>query len=163
MNKQFDLAEQKLLESLELFQNSNKPVFFSKANIITAKLYFEQDQNEKAYTFIIDGLKNARNIGNKVLESEASEVLSKYYAARNNFRKAYEIIQNQLDLKDSIYNSDMAAKISEMQTKYETEKKEKEIELLTKDTKIKELKINKQSVQMCFLISFGVSSPPLAA
>jgi LytS/YehU family sensor histidine kinase len=42
---------------------------------------------------------------------------------------------------------DMNEKVAEMQTRYETEKKQKEIELLKKDTEIKQLEIAKQKDQ----------------
>ncbi len=59
-----------------------------------------------------------------------------------------------LSLKDSTFRKDMTNKLSEMQVKYETERKEKEIEILARDKEIHLLKIKKQSVQLYFLLAF---------
>lgn len=51
-----------------------------------------------------------------------------------------------LSLKDSIYNRETKNIIAELQTKYETEKKESEIKILTKENELKSLRLKKNSI-----------------
>jgi LytS/YehU family sensor histidine kinase len=78
--------------------------------------------------------------------------LSQYYATVGNFERAYHVQAEYFAIHDSLNNSEMAASITELQTKYETEKKEQEIVLLTKDTEIKDLKIKRQNAFTSALI-----------
>lgn len=153
-NKHFDLAEQKLLESIEIFRENRNQHFIAYNNIMLGKLYFEMNQHETAYPYIIEGLEIAKNINNKVYESDAYELLSEYYTAKNDYHKAFEFQQNQLNLKDSIFGDELAQKVAEMQTRFDTEKKEKEIEILARDKEINLLQIKRQSAQLYTLFGF---------
>lgn len=70
---------------------------------------------------------------------ESYDEMSRLYTAKNDYRKALEYYRLYAEIKDSLYSEESSKRIAEMQTKYETAKKEKEIELLTKDKAIQEL------------------------
>jgi hypothetical protein len=70
-------------------------------------------------------------------------IFSKLYAQKGNYKKAYENYQAYSNEKDSILNLESIKRIADMQIRYETEKKEKEIQLLNKDKKLKELELAK--------------------
>src|ERR1051326_9016080 len=52
------------------------------------------------------------------------------YEGKKDFKKAGEYLHKYISLKDSIYTDNIAKQIAEMQSKYDSEKKQKEIELL---------------------------------
>lgn len=56
--------------------------------------------------------------------------------------------------KDSLYNIESHNKISELQTKYETEKKEHEIVVLTKENQIQKLQINRSKLYFIAALIF---------
>ena len=70
----------------------------------------------------------------------------------NNFKDAYAYHKLFKEINDSLFNESNSKQIVEMQTKYDTEKKERENELLRKDNELQLLEINKESNFKKFLI-----------
>ena len=64
------------------------------------------------------------------------ELLSRINLALGNYQNAYQYYEKYAVLKDSVISIEMMNKIADIQTKYETEKKEKENNLLKKDIEI---------------------------
>ncbi|MCW2118475.1 tetratricopeptide repeat-containing sensor histidine kinase [Flavobacterium sp. 7A] len=62
-----------------------------------------------------------------------------------NLDKSLVYLEKYIALKDSVYNKNRSKQIAEMQTKYDSEKKDKENELLRKNSLIQELAIEKQT------------------
>lgn len=150
--KQYDLSEIKLKEAIEIFKKTESKRFLSYSYFQMADLYMKMNKPEVAYPFIIESIKISELYGYKKNERNAYIVLSDYYALKKNYQQAWESQKKQIALTDSIFNSDMTTKVTEMQTKYETEKKEKEIEILSRDNEIQTLKIKRKSTQIYILI-----------
>ncbi|PCH66495.1 MAG: hypothetical protein COC01_07870 [Bacteroidetes bacterium] len=74
--------------------------------------------------------------------------LSLLYENAGQYSKAFEYHQLYVTIKDSIFNEASAKSMNEMQTKYESEKKEKEIDMLTKDNELQVLKTAQQEDQI---------------
>ena len=121
-----------------------------------AGLYIKEKKPDEAYPYIIKGIEMAEKSGQKKTLLEIYENLSGYYTLKNDYKNAYSVQRKMFALKDSIFSDDMIDKVSDMQVKYETERKEKEIEILARDKEIQSLKIRKQSIQLYFLIAFIV-------
>lgn len=134
-------------QSLDIFEK--KENFYSIANVSNsiADIYLEKDDPDNAYPYILKGLNTATKIDAKKLMADSYRFMAKYQMLKGNYKKASEAQQELLVLKDSLFRIDMNEKVAEMQTRYETEKKQKEIELLKKDTAIKQLEIVKQKDQ----------------
>jgi signal transduction histidine kinase len=65
---------------------------------------------------------------------------------------ALSYLKQHLLLQDSLLNTNLNSEIAEMQTKYETEKKEKENELLKNENALKELQLSQERGQRNILI-----------
>ncbi|MBL4656167.1 MAG: tetratricopeptide repeat protein [Bacteroidia bacterium] len=102
-----------------------------------ANVYFEYKKYDRAFTYYDKGLKIASEIGAEGLQMEFYETIAEKSADLSDYQKAYEYHQIFSQIKDSLLNTEKTKQIAEMQTKYETEKKEKEIELLNKDNELK--------------------------
>lgn len=96
----------------------------------------------------------------KALESEDNYVLlhvyenlSAVYAKAGNYEKAYDFSQLFTNLKDSLSGLESQKQINELDKKYQTEKKEKENQLLNKQLEIQQIQ-GKQ--QQFFLIISAV-------
>ena len=72
-------------------------------------------------------------------------------SAKQNYKEAYQWYIRYTNLNDSIHDSQNSQKLTEMQIKLETEKKEKEIEILKKDQEIKKIALEKQKTQTDFI------------
>lgn len=82
------------------------------------------------------------------LKEEKLDIYNSYaelYGTIGNHYKSVDYLEKFIALKDSIYNENSSKQIAEMQTKYDSEKKEKENELLRKNNEIQNLEIAKQT------------------
>ncbi|MBK7854961.1 MAG: histidine kinase dimerization/phosphoacceptor domain-containing protein [Bacteroidetes bacterium] len=82
--------------------------------------------------------------------------LSKTHDALKNPSQSLHYFKLYSAVKDSVYNETAAMQLAEIETKYETEKKEKEIELLNKDNEIKSLALKKETMFRNSVIAGGV-------
>lgn len=105
----------------------------------------------------------AKASGAKDLIKRGYEDYAYAYSKMGNWEKAYRNQRLLTEMKDSILNSESAKQINEMQTIYETEKKQKEIELLTKDGEIQALQLNRNKLWMFALIAAVLLVLSLAA
>ena len=123
-----------------------------------ATLYIKIKKYDEAVGYLLKGLVISKEIGALFLQSVNYEYLSKAYNNLHNYEKAleYHILFKQIN--DSIFNKEKNKQIIEMQTKYETEKKEKENELLVKKNEIQELQINEAAFrQRSIFFIFGIT------
>lgn len=90
--------------------------------------------------------------GNINYEIEAQQSLSELYSLKSDYKSAYIHFKETIKLKDSVNVEKQKTKLAELQTKFETEKKEKEIELLNKDKILEKQETEKQKQLKNFLI-----------
>ena len=74
------------------------------------------------------------------------EGLSDLYAYNGEFKKAHQYDTLLSSVKDSLYNNDNDTKIQQLQFNFDLEKKEDEIDLLTKDQALKAVTIQRQRI-----------------
>ncbi|WP_207680024.1 adenylate/guanylate cyclase domain-containing protein [Desulfonema magnum] len=144
------------LKALKMFEELDDK--YETANISNniGELYLKLKDYDKAFSYLEKALKIAREIGAKELIRENYEFHSDLWAAKGNYQKALEYYMLSSKVKDTIFTEESSAKIAEMQTIYETEKKEKEIELLKKDNAISQLELARQKLlRNSFLGGFG--------
>lgn len=115
--------------------------------------YINLKSFEKGYAYIGRALGISKEIGAKELLRYGYEVLSYSYSQTKNFEKAYEYQKLFIQVKDSILNAETSKQINELQTKYESEKKQKEIELLNKGKELQKTEIKRQTTQKYALIA----------
>jgi len=108
------------------------------------ELYFLLENYDEAFSYFQKSMKLAREIEAKSLLKNSYQSLSNLYLIKEDYYEALEYYKLYTEVKDSIFTEESSNKIAEMQTKYETEKKEKENEILKKDNDIQKLEINKQ-------------------
>ena len=149
-----------IADSYQNLRDSKKAVFYiSKAYDIYVKTentygialtlnnlgdFYEMEKNYvKANEYYKKGLEEAEKIGANDRILAAYKGIYKSNKALSNFKEA--LIANELyqKMNDSIYNVESSKQIAEMQARFDTEKKTKEIDILTKDQKIKEDELNK--------------------
>jgi len=88
--------------------------------------------------------------------------LSDLYFQKNDYKKAYENYVYYSQLKDTVLDKEKVKLINEIQTKYETEKKTKELVLLSKENEVQKLRITRSKkiayVSISFIVFISVFS-----
>ena len=73
---------------------------------------------------------------------------SDLYYEMKDFKKSRDYLYRYGVLRDSTFTSDTQKEIANLQTRYETDKKEKEIQLLNKDNELRQLEIKKKNEEV---------------
>jgi serine phosphatase RsbU (regulator of sigma subunit)/uncharacterized protein HemY len=107
-------------------------------------------QHKRALEYLQQSLKIAREIAKADMISDNYSNIAETYGYMGDYKKAFEYKKRYIDVKDSMMNESNSRIITEMQTQYETEKKEKEIELLQQNKKVITLQMNEQKSKMKF-------------
>ncbi len=102
-----------------------------------AHIFAKKNNNEKALEYLLKSLKIRREVGNILSEFKTLKDVSLIYQNLGNYKEALNYHIEYTNLKDSVFSEKTELQISELQIKYETEKKDSEIKLLTKDALIK--------------------------
>ncbi|PCH68281.1 MAG: hypothetical protein COC01_04150 [Bacteroidetes bacterium] len=116
-------------------------------------LNFKQGEITLALEYLKRSLKLSLEIGAKKEVQLSYRSISLIYDRINDYQNAYKYHKLYTGTKDSLFNETSSKQLTEMQTKYETEKKENEINLLTKEKEIQDLEINKNKTVQVALIS----------
>ena len=99
----------------------------------------------------------AQNIGSLDEEKCAYEYLSVAYDSLKDYRSAYKYLKLFKLINDSIFSIESSRQVKEMEAMYQTEKNQKEIELLNKDKELQKIEISRQETQKyAFIAGFAL-------
>ena len=148
----------KTLESKPPRQKDINAVIDIKVYTLYAQLHFKQDrykEAEKDMLYVLSLLEQVNDYNTAVIEfSEAYKFLAKYYETVNRPAEALKYHKLLLENEAKRYDSDKIAAMDDMLVKYETEKKEVQIETLTKE---------KQAAQRILLLTISLIAVLLIA
>ncbi len=114
---------------------------------------YEQNKNyHSAIDFYSKALNIAKEIDQKELIRDCYANLSSAYSGLKEYEKSLSYLNLFYAEKDSLLNKENFKQIFEINTRYQTEKKQNEIELLTKDQIINEKTLKQQNILRVALI-----------
>lgn len=144
----YPLALEYQQKAYEIRRELNNKKGMSISFIDIGNIYEKQGKYEEAVQSQLNAIKIAKEVGYKVGLEGAYLGLSSAYENLNNTKVALEYYKLYKAIKDSIFNKENSSKLIEMQTKFDTERKEKEISLLTKGKEISNLKATQQELEL---------------
>ncbi|WP_176214709.1 tetratricopeptide repeat-containing sensor histidine kinase [Reichenbachiella faecimaris] len=110
-------------------------------SVITGENYFHVGQYKKAIPFFKKSIEQATPIGYTDLIRFGYDMLQQSYVKLGDYEKAYDHLQQAQVFNDSIFGLEKSKALLTLQTQYETEKKEKEIELLSVENELRAAEI----------------------
>lgn len=155
--KQYVKALQTLNESLKIREKLGDKKGIASSLIKIGDLYTSIGIYDDASKVLYRGLKIAKEIDVHEEEVEAYLVITKMYTLMNQSDSAFHYTQLFIDLKDSIYEVRLNQQIVEVQTKYETEKIERENELLESEVGLQESRLKQRRTEIWLLIFIIIS------
>ncbi|HSC54825.1 MAG TPA: adenylate/guanylate cyclase domain-containing protein [Phnomibacter sp.] len=140
-------------QALEFARKLEAPVDEADALLGIGDTYMEMQQIDEA----IASYKKAETISQSI--SHANDQM-KYtyiglalaYAQKQDFSNAYRYQTLYSSVKDSLYNIDTDKKLSGLQFNFDIQKKQAQVDLLTKDKIVKDLQLKRQNVAKNILI-----------
>ncbi len=132
------------LASLRIAEEIGYKLAIAFSYLYIGNNYHLQGNYKDARKYLDDGLALSKEIGSKPQIQDNYKALSKLDSAEGNFAQALEHYKMYTLYKDSLFNEESNKKITLLKIQYETEKKDREIELLNKDKELQEQKLEKQ-------------------
>jgi tetratricopeptide (TPR) repeat protein len=129
-------SEKLMLEAIVLAKENKDDRAISNYYTNLGELYNLQKEHDKAIKYFNQSLQISEESNIKSLMKSAYEGLADAYSALGNFEEAYSYHKKYFAVNESIFNEKNAQIVNEMSARFETEKKEKEIELLNQETKL---------------------------
>jgi diguanylate cyclase (GGDEF)-like protein len=132
------------LESLKIFETMNARPRMAVSYLNIGRLYLKTGNPAEAERYLLKAFDLARDVQERSIQKDAAEVLNALYAQQGNFRRAYEFQRAYSEITEQIFSKENYEKITTLQTAYQAEKQGQEIELLKKQSEIKELEVKRQ-------------------
>ena len=155
--KNFKSANVYLQEALKNAELSNSKLLKMQVTTSLARNHLELNETSKAIALANFALEMSKQLSNEKELPNLYNILQEAYTKEKDFTKALEYQKAQMAAKDSLYTTHTTAKITELQTKYETEKKQKQIEVLTLQNQTKEAQL-KQKNYLILAAALGIFS-----
>lgn len=137
-----DLLEQVIVIRKELRADE---LFLDVYNLLL-ETYILMNQYSKASVYLQLGEKELPKSNDKEAVIQFYKNASLFKEKTGKYKESLEYFRKYTELEKNIYNSTLYEQFALMQTRYETEKKEKENEILKKKTEIQRLTLQKQSI-----------------
>ncbi|MCB0569057.1 MAG: tetratricopeptide repeat protein [Phaeodactylibacter sp.] len=154
--KAIDMAKQ----ALALIDPAFDPRTVAGLKRSLGEAYLLQGKHARAKACLDEALSQSRTYLAREEEKAALETLSLYYETTGDHRRALEVYKAFASVKDSIFNQAKDQAMLEMLTRYETEKKDREISLLSTEKEINTLRLQQAQRQKAF---FAIGALLLAA
>ncbi len=144
---QYDKAIEYSSKALEIFQISNAVSGISESYNNIGNAYRGLGDYKKSISFLLKSMALTINSPYERFElANSFEGLSNTYEKLGDFKNAYSYHKRFTHLKDSLTNQENSERINKIESKIDNEKKQKEIELLSKDAELKNVELEKQKV-----------------
>jgi len=111
-----------------------------------AQTYSFMGDDKMALNAFDEARKTAVEIGSNYQLKDAYRGIANSYAKMDDFENAFKYQTLFSDIKDTLFNAETDDKIKGLQFTYEMDKKQSEIDLLTKDKQLQEVSLQKQRI-----------------
>jgi len=146
-------AQNDIDKALDFYENSlkinnelNDTYGICQCLINISSCYLLNNKHKLAEEYLVKALEIADSLDSNEIHKNIHQHLSDLFIQSKDYEKAITHQKLFIAYNDSIYNEESSRQIAEMQTKYETEKKEKQINILQKDSEIQKLRIEKENL-----------------
>jgi len=131
-------------KSLALRQKMGEKESVAQTLIELGKVFHQLRSYDQARSALTRGLALAVEIGAQAHVQSGSLALSATLEALQDYAGALKYYKDYKDAADKIFNRENSQKIAGLQSRYESERQEREIDLLKKTSEIQQLKITRQ-------------------
>ncbi len=138
--------------SLEMMKKLNDGNGIASAYFHIGITYYEKNVETKASYNLEKALAYAQNYDNKQIMISCYKILAEIYKNQRNYLKAYTAMKLYAQIKDDLVTVQTQKAVAELQISYETEKKEKEIELLKTNASIIKYQSKENEMFMVILV-----------
>ena len=117
-----------------------------------ADIYEKLGDDKSAKSHYNKALSTAQEVASLPQLLKVYQALHEYFNRKHEWKKGYEYVLKYNTIKDSLFTSEKDKQLKEIQAKFDLESKEKEVELLTNENRIKELENTQQRFTQTMLL-----------
>jgi signal transduction histidine kinase len=139
--------------SLKLYEKTGDKFGLAISNIGIGKTYVESHRYEQARQYLVNGLTFAKEIRAREIIKYGYECLARMDSVVGDYEQSLVHYKLYTEYKDSLFIEAGSAEFDQTKEQYESEKKDKEIELLNKEKAIQQLQLDKQRQAKNYLIA----------
>jgi two-component system, NarL family, sensor histidine kinase UhpB len=150
-------ARENIVQSLALARMGGDSILSAKINSERIGLDVMERQERGMESTLLNNLNTLINSGDKSGERREYSRLSQYYDDQNKFDKAYYYLKKHDQLKDSVESSSVLMQMKQLEEQFQSEKHQKEIELLKKDQELQALALSRERTNV-ILIAIALAS-----
>jgi signal transduction histidine kinase/CheY-like chemotaxis protein len=140
----FDLALQYQNNAYKNARSSDNKLEEARALLGLANTYEEKSNSTLALAYYTKAGTIAREIGSNNELKDSYEGLALLYSRLGDYKNAFKNQQLLTAIRDTLYNSETDRRIAGLQLSFDMDKKQAEIDLLTKDSELYQLDSQKQ-------------------
>jgi two-component system, sensor histidine kinase and response regulator len=142
-------------ESLVLSKGSRNNAMINATQRRIANVYLNTGKADRAIEVLAKNVTEASLYGFKEELERSYKLLAEAYYKKGEKGLAYEFLQKQSVLHDSLFNDLNTSRLAALQSNYDNDMKQAQIELLTKESALKQEEIMRQRFQLYALIGGG--------
>ncbi|KAK6033560.1 adenylate/guanylate cyclase catalytic domain protein [Ostertagia ostertagi] len=140
----YPMALENLNKALRLAEKLNVKLSMVKSFTRLGNVYAKQGDYKNAIAYYMKAEKPAQEIGAKLELKDIYQQMSMSYARSADYGNAFKYQSLFSSIKDTLYNIENDKKLGSIQFDFDLQKKQGEINLLTKDKALNELQIKRQ-------------------
>jgi len=152
IKKEYDKALEEYDKSIRLSLATHNNAQRVAAMHRVAKVYLQVGRTSEAIAVLQKNVNEANLFGYREELERSYKVLGEAYRQGGNNALAYEYLQRHLVLHDSLFNEQNSAKLTSLQSRFDTDMKQAQIELLTKESALHQEEITRQRIQLYAVI-----------
>lgn len=142
--REYDVAIEYQQKGLDLAKKLKAKLYIAHSLLALADTYKEKGDVNAALKFYTQCESVAKEVHSSYDLKDAYFGLAASYASLNDFNHAFTFQNLYANFKDTLYNIETDRKLSGLQFDFDLEKKQGEINLLTKDKKLSEVELQRQ-------------------
>ncbi|MEO1053710.1 MAG: tetratricopeptide repeat protein [Bacteroidota bacterium] len=148
-----DMAEQSFKKALETLSQIIDPSKTVESQLGLAEVALRRQKTEEAQGILDQALVVSQSINKHDLLRDIHRLSVKVDSIQGDFLSAYQHHKMQMAYQDSIFNAEQSRQLAELEAAYESNRKDQEIDLLTKNSEIETLKSQRlKTTRNAFLI-----------
>jgi tetratricopeptide (TPR) repeat protein len=146
-------AEEFFSERLKIYSQAGATQRNANLLVNIGEIRFHQNKINEAIEFLSEGINMAQETKAHDVVRSGAELLSEVLQIKGDYKQALEYHKLFSKVKDTLLNEKSSKQITEMGAKYESEKKDKENEILSQENEIQKYKINHQNSYIYALLA----------
>lgn len=151
---EFETALPYLEKATEYFEKNDQTLNLAYVNLFLGSLYRDKMELDPALDYTLKAIRLAETEMHRERLKDAHQLASEIYELNGDFKNAFTHFQTYHQISDTLLNNERLQRINELQIRYEVSQKDQEIELLNRESALREAELSQQELYRNFLIAF---------